>query len=164
VKRERRKKTKRVRVWWTKQGEETDQVWAVAVRRRETEQEQRERERERERQGEKRCFWPWDDGCFVVLCHCTRPAGTNFFFGLLSFFTGRLACVQRHASPQLPWHAADSCTGCADQLMIMQSNQSCDKHQMTPCFRQRANDRNRMMRLSLAASLVLETVSHTSAH
>jgi hypothetical protein len=48
VKRERRKKTKRVRVWWTKQGEETDQVWAVAVRRRETEQEQRERERERE--------------------------------------------------------------------------------------------------------------------
>jgi hypothetical protein len=49
----------------------------------------------------------------VVFCCCCLFFVTvrGLFFGLLSFFTGRLACAQAHAAfPQLPQHAADSCT------------------------------------------------------
>jgi hypothetical protein len=73
------------------------------------ERERGERSKERERgTDEKRCFWAWDDDCFVVcvfcvFCHCTR-----LFFGLLSFFAGRLACAQRASlRATRAWHAVD---------------------------------------------------------
>jgi hypothetical protein len=64
--------------------------------------EERERKRaKRERETGREVFVMGCDGCCCCFFVCFVTV-RGLFFGLLSFFTGRLACVQDHAFPQLP--------------------------------------------------------------